>query len=208
MEKSPDTGGKRNVTVATAHWQALKEADLSDICDRCLAKRHSSSELILRFLETDILIDIETCQLKHRHHGRWHPLDHPLQELITVVYLQTAAPVFPRNDMIGVNELKDALFFQGAHDLPVAPLLARFGYDLEGFRAAAEKKAGELLEHADAAYRFYPFPKVPLYYLLWEGDEEFKPSLSILFDRSIENHLAADAILGTVNLVSEALLID
>ncbi|MEE8399720.1 MAG: DUF3786 domain-containing protein [Desulfobacterales bacterium] len=208
MEESPQVKGGKAITGATAQWQALKEADLSVICDCSLAKQHSSSELILRFLETDILVDIENCQLKHRHHGQWNLLDHPLQELITLVYLQTAAPALPRNDMIGVNELKDAIFFQGAHDLPVAPLLARFGYDPGGFRAAAENKAGEPLEHADAAYRFYPFPKIPLYYLLWEGDDEFQPSLSILFDRSIENHLAADAILGTVNLVSEALLID
>jgi len=45
-----------------------------------------------------------------------------------------------------------------------------------------------------------------LYYLLWEGDEEFEPRISVLFDRSIESHLSADAIWGLVALVSEALL--
>jgi hypothetical protein len=59
---------------------------------------------------------------------------------------------------------------------------------------------------ADVAYRFAAFPKVPLYYLLWVGDAEFPPRLSILFDRSIDKHLAADAIWGLVNLMSEILL--
>lgn len=45
-----------------------------------------------------------------------------------------------------------------------------------------------------------------MYYILWRGDGEFKPRLSVLFDKSIEKHLAADAIWGTVNLVSNALV--
>ena len=65
---------------------------------------------------------------------------------------------------------------------------------------------GELIDMADAAYMFQAFPRVPLYYLFWEGDEEFRPRLSVLFDRSIERHLATDIIWGVVNLVSDILL--
>ena len=42
--------------------------------------------------------------------------------------------------------------------------------------------------------------------LLWQGDDEFKPRMSVLFDRSIEKTLAADAIWGLVSLVSYLLL--
>ena len=60
---------------------------------------------------------------------------------------------------------------------------------------------------ADTAFKFLPFPKAPLYYLLWEGDEEFRPNMNILFDKSIERHLPADAIWGVVRLVSDELLL-
>jgi hypothetical protein len=50
------------------------------------------------------------------------------------------------------------------------------------------------------------FPKIPLYYLLWQGDEEFEPRLSILFDRSIEEHLPADAVWGLVKLFTDILV--
>ena len=40
------------------------------------------------------------------------------------------------------------------------------------------------------------------------GDEEFRPRLTVLFDRSIENVLAADAIWALVNRVCMALLED
>ena len=59
---------------------------------------------------------------------------------------------------------------------------------------------------ADAAYRLLPFPRTPVYYLLWIGDEEFRPRLSVLFDRSIEEFFSASAIWSLVNLVSRELL--
>ena len=68
------------------------------------------------------------------------------------------------------------------------------------------KIGGEPQNLADAGFKILTFPKVPLYYLLWRGDEEFNPRLSVLFDRSVEKHLSADAIWGLVSLVSDALL--
>ena len=98
-------------------------------------------------------------------------------------------------------------FFTGFHELKTRPLLKRYGNDLRGFKKAAERLGGEVLDLADAAYMFLAFPRVPLYYLFWEGDQEFEARLSILFDRSIERHLAADAIWGLVQLISDILLI-
>lgn len=194
--------------IPEAHWKDLASRDLTDICNRSLAQMHSPEGVTIRFLNMELLIDIENRQLSHIRHHHWHDLEHPLLELMTLVYLLNAVPDFPREDLISVNELKDALFFQGAHDLPLAPLLSRFGNDFGGFKTVAEALAGEPVDFADAAFRFYPFPKIPLYYLLWEGDDEFRPNMSILFDRSIERHLAADGILGMVNLVSSALITD
>ena len=192
--------------VPEAHWKDLASRELTDICNRSLAQMHSPEGVTVRFLNRELLIDIEDRRLRHMHHHHWHDLEDPLLELMTLVYLLNAGPEFPGEDLISVNELKDALFFQGAHDLPVAPLLSCFGNDLEGFKTVAETLAGEPVGFADSAFRFYPFPKIPLYYLLWEGDDEFEANLSILFDRSIERHLAADGILGMVNLVSNALI--
>jgi hypothetical protein len=70
--------------------------------------------------------------------------------------------------------------------LRVDGVLRRFGWDLGGFRRAAESLGGESQSLADAAFRIPALPKVPLYYLLWEGDDEFEPRVSVLFDRSIE----------------------
>lgn len=57
---------------------------------------------------------------------------------------------------------------------------------------------------ADAAYR--SLPEGPCLLPLWEEDEEFRPKLSELFERSIERFFSASAIWSLVNLVSRALL--
>jgi hypothetical protein len=108
---------------------------------------------------------------------------------------------------VSVKELKTAHFFQGPHELNVGGCSWNALVEIrKGSRRAAKSLGGESQNlAADAAYRIPAFPKVPLYYLLWEGDDEFEPRLSVLFDRSIESHLSADAIWGLVALVSEAL---
>jgi hypothetical protein len=124
-----------------------------------------------------------------------------------LVYLLNAAPEPLSEEMVGVEGLKDAQFFHGPHELMVQPLLNRYGNDLDGFKKAVEDLDGEILELADVGCRVWALPKIPIYYLLWKGDEEFEPRLSILFDRSIEYHLSADAIWGLVNQVSHILVV-
>jgi len=97
-------------------------------------------------------------------------------------------------DIVGVKDLKEAHFFRGPHALKTEPLVRRYGTDLNGFNQVAKYLEGEPREMADTAYRLLPFPRVPLYYLLWKGDEEFEPQVTVLLDRSIENVLAADVI--------------
>ena len=123
------------------------------------------------------------------------------------MYLINVNDIHPiGRDIVGVKDLKEGHFFQGPHALKTDPLLKRYGHDLKGFRQSAEYHEGEARDMADAAYRLSPFPRIHLYYLLWKGDEEFEPRLTVLFDRSIENVLAADAIWALVNRVSTALL--
>jgi hypothetical protein len=125
---------------------------------------------------------------------------------VVLVYLLSAKPEGICHEIVSAKDLKDAHFFQGPHELRTDHLLKRYGTDAAGFRQAAESLGGKLMDMADAAYQLKPLPKIPLYYLLWEGDEEFAPRFSVLFDRSIEQHLSADAIWGLVNLVSGILM--
>jgi hypothetical protein len=192
--------------VPVQYWEELKKSDMEEICRYASARNYPPTGLLLPFLKEYLLVDTENRCLRRQSHGRWDRMEDPLLELVCLVYLLNVGPQNPSHELVSIKELKSGHFFTGPHELKIQPLLDLYGNDLDRFKEAAERARGEALDLADAAYMFQAFPKVPLYYLLWKGDEEFEPRLSILFDRTIEHHLAADAIWGLVNLVSDVLL--
>jgi len=196
------------VAVPAEYWDQLRQRDLAELCNWTLAQPHEECGLQIRCLHQDILVDVAGGCLKRLVQGRCEVVKDPLLELITLLYLNNVDGTHPLGkDLAGPQDLKEAHYFIGSHALPLAPLLERYGDDLAGFKEAAEYLGGQALDIADAAYRLLPFPRVPLYYLLWEGDEEFAPKLSVLFDRSIEKIFSASAIWTLVKVVNTALLL-
>ena len=194
------------IRIPEAHWEDLAKRDLDLLCAVARVESPSPGVVRLPFLSHMLVVDIPRRTVTCTEENLWRRADRFLVELLALVYLLKARPAGLVGEMIGTAQLRDAQFFQGPHLLDTDRLIRRYGSDAGAFAAAARRLGGRPLEMADAAFELRPFPRIPLYYLLWEGDEEFSPRLSILFDRSVETHFAADAIWGTVNLVSSLLL--
>ena len=195
------------VVVSDDFWDDLQQKDANTLCNFTLFTPLSAGQLQFRFLNEDILVDVKDRCLKRHGDTGWIKTEDPLLELATVIYLNNVNELHPLgNDIVGGKDLKEGHFFQGPHELRTDKLLERYGQDLEGLRRVAAALDGQAVDMADAAYKLLPFPRIPLYYLVWEGDEEFKPRATVLFDRSIEKVFAADAIWGLVNRVTQSLL--
>ena len=209
--KNKKTASSRNSSgepagVPSVHWGDLKNMNMDELCERSLAKVNPAGGLLLPFFAKELQVDFEKRCIRIFIRDNWEKVDHPRLELLTLVYLLNVSRDYPVQEMIGVRDLKDSHFFQGPHAVKTRPLLNLYGQHPGAFRSAAQKLGGKAMDMADTAFELMPFPKIPLYYLLWEGDDEFEANLSILFDRSIECHLAADAIWGLINLVSDFLM--
>lgn len=195
------------VKVAPAYWDDLRQKDIAAMCNLTLFTPVSPGQVVFQFLNEDVMVDIENCSLKRKADDNWIISDDPLLELVSVLYLINVDDIYPiGKDIVGVKDLKEGHFFQGPHALRTDPLLNRYGSDLKGFRQAAEYLGGESKDMADAAYKLSPYPRINLYFLLWQGDEEFPPQANVLLDRPIERVLAADAIWALINRVTTALL--
>lgn len=192
--------------VAAQYWDDRSKRNLKDLCANALAQLVDPDKIVLRSLEKELIVDVGKYRIMHWTPERAVPLDDPLLEVLCLLYVLNAGPEAPTHELAGVHDLKNGEFFKGPHRLNVSALLQRYGTDLEGFTAAASALGGESVDLADVAYRFRPFPKVPVYYLLWAGDDEFAPRLRILFDRGVDRHLSADALWALTNLISSALL--
>jgi hypothetical protein len=197
----------RPIRVPAEFWETLRARDTNNLLNLTLFRAHPSGGLVFHFLNEDILVDMENACLKRETADGWRSMQDPLLELITLLYLNQVASLYPLGrDMVSVKDLKQAHYFKGRHQLRLGSLVERYGEDLAGFESAAAYCEGRPLDMADTAYRFLPFPRVPLYYLLWKGDAEFEPKISVLFDRSIEECFSASGIWSLVNLVSFAFL--
>jgi hypothetical protein len=198
---------KSPVDVPVHFWDDLQKKDLNTLCNLTLFSRVSPGQMGFQFLNEDVLVDFNARCLKRIKGQEWESTQDPLLELVTVVYLNSVKMLYPLDkEIVGVKDLKEAHFFQGPHALQIKPVLKRYGRDMQGFKKAAKYLEGHPVDMADAAYRLLPFPRVPVYYLFWQGDAEFDPRISVLFDRSIEEIFSADAIWGLVSRVSTALL--
>jgi hypothetical protein len=198
---------KSPVDVPPHFWDDLQKKDLNTLCNLTLFRRVSAHQMVFHFLNEDVLVDFDARCLKRDKGQGLKSTQDPLLELVTVVYLNRVNMLHPLGkEIVGVKDLKEAHFFQGPHALLVDPLIKRYGRDLEDFKNTAEFLEGRPVDMADAAYQLLPFPRVPVYYLFWQGDDEFDPRISVLFDRSIEEVFSADVIWGLVSRVSTALL--
>ena len=198
---------KSPVDVSPHFWDSLQKKDLNTLCNLTLFSMTAAHQMVFHFLNEDVLVDFDARCLKRDEGQGWKRTTDPLLELVTVVYLNRVKMLHPvGKEIVGVKDLKEGHFFQGPHALQVDPLIKRYAGDLESFKDTAQFLEGRPVDLADAAYQLFPFPRVPVYYLFWQGDEEFEPRISVLFDRSIEEVFSADVIWGLVNRVSTALL--
>jgi len=86
------------------------------------------------------------------------------------------------------------------------PLLSAFGIDRYAFLEAGMELGGIKNDYGDASFTLYAFPKVPITFILWEGTEEFPPSLKILFDSTIPDYLPLEDITIISKLASTRII--
>lgn len=194
------------VEVPPEYWRQLRDLKPHELCPRAAVMADGEGGLLVPAFNEEIRVDMQSQTIQKGGPGAWRQAVDPFLELMLLVYLLNVADHPFRNEMVGPLDLKDAQFFQGPHELKTDKLIAKFGSRPELLVQAGEQLGGTRMEVADAAVRVRPFPKIPVYYLLWQADEEFPAKASILFDRSIDAHLPADAIWGIVSVTTDKLL--
>jgi hypothetical protein len=198
----------RPIEISSVLWDTLCRRDLGQVANFTLCDIDTElGHLRFRFLNRDILVDAQRRCLMERRDQSWEKLALPLLELTVVEYFSQVERLSPiGRGMVSTDDLKDAHYFSGQNRLKKASLLARYSDDPNGFAYAGRWLGGRPEKMADVAFRLDPFPRIPVYYLLWLGDREFSPRISILFDRSIENILSSPAIWSLVTLCTYYLL--
>ncbi len=198
----------RPIAIEASWWDALADRDIAQMANVTLTDVDTGSGLLrIGFLNRAVFVDVGNRCLMTRSERGHEKLSMPLLELVVLDYLTRVDRLYTLGrEMVGVDDLTEAHYFTGRNRLPTQSLLARYGDDPNGFLATGKRLGGQIEPMGQAAIRLNPFPRIPVYFLLWLGNGEFAPRLSILFDRSIEKALSSPGIWCLVTLCSYFLI--
>lgn len=108
-------------------------------------------------------------------------------------YLNHASDVQLNGNYITFKELPGGSIYVGPfNNRAIRPLMAIFGREPQLLVNAGEKLGGRKPGIGDWSVTVDVFPKVPVTFVIWEGDDEFPASGNILFDSSAPFHLETE----------------
>jgi hypothetical protein len=174
--------------------ESLAKSDFIQLQQRAGFSQNSSDTfMVVPFLDRIFKIELPSFEFKDYED---ESKEVPIQEQVLILhYLKAEAFPSPTGRRVSYREIPGATFYYSAFlSRAVNPLKQVFGQNLEGLKKAAEKLHGKQSDTGDAAYEFYPFPKIPLMMIIWKGDNDFPPEANIVFDESIGGILSPEDI--------------
>ncbi len=171
--------------------EKLASADIGEVCRKSGAKQDGNS-IALNYVNTTYRIALPDAKVTAGNGGKL-----PLREKILILhYLDTAKGTPLSNKLITFKELPEGTsYFRTYNQRTLKPLAGFFGKEQAKLIEIAAGLGGRKAELGDASITINAFPKVPITFVLWKGDNEFPPEANILFDSTITDYLPVEDII-------------
>ncbi|MFH2006830.1 MAG: DUF3786 domain-containing protein [bacterium] len=188
------------------HWRDLRSRPREMVLAQPGVTAGVGQGYEVRFLNGRVLVDPERASMKELEPDPERIMSEVFQILV-LNYLCGPHGGALTGEVVSEKELPaGATFFRGPHELQVHSAVEAFGGDAERFERCGRALGGELVDHGDRAVRLWPFPEIPVTFVLWLVDEEFPASISVLFDRSISRWFELDMVFLLVQVLSQRLV--
>lgn len=115
------------------------------------------------------------------------------QSILILHYLVTADGTPLDGRWIAYRHLPGGdIYIEPFNNRAIRPFLKTFGNDPEQFRKAAMALGGKQVQMSGIGMTVPVFPRVPICFVIWPGDEEMPPSANILFDGKAASYLPTE----------------
>jgi hypothetical protein len=188
-------------------WETLKAKAPAVVSANAMVRFDDSRRAYrVPFLDLELLCLLDEERIEPTRSTDHHRLSFELV-LAVLHYLLEARMVPLLGQWVSEKDVPGGeLFFRGPHAIPTDRLLPVFGTNPGLFRLAAERLGGTPVPMGDLGYRLWAFPRVPILFILWKGDEEFEPALHVRFDKSITEQIhTLDTLWALMNVVCRSL---
>jgi len=173
-------------------------AELRDIEQQCLRSGaqyqviDSQKIITLEYLNRSYAITLPEIELSLTDSDESIPLR---ERILILHYFIQAEGTALANKEIAYKELPEGIIYYPTFSKrAIKPLLDYFGKAPHRLIDIARKMGGREVDYGDAAVTIDAFSNVPITLVLWQGDDEFGPEGSILFDKSISDYLSIEDI--------------
>ena len=117
------------------------------------------------------------------------------EKILILHYLANANTDTLTGSLITYRQIKSgSVYFPTFEKRSILPFTNFFAENSDSLLEVANHIDAEKYDSGDMAIKIMAFPSVPLYFVLWKGDDEFPASGNILFDETIEKKLSAEDI--------------
>lgn len=128
-------------------------------------------------------------------------------KIVILHYINTASGIPLSGEKVAYGDIPACMHYDPVFQKRVLrPLINAFGYDKYAFLEAGRDLGAKEEQFGDASLTLFAFPKIPITFIIWEGDGEFPPSAKALFDPSITGYLPLEDIVVISKLASGRIL--
>ena len=192
------------------YWDELARLNPETVCIRTMADYQVRQRAYaLPILNQDYLVLPHQKEIKKFIEGgtsKEEDLTNEFTLMILFYLLKTKNIPLDRKWISEKDLLGGETFFRGPHALSVDPIEKKYGDNPEGFVEAGKALGGTPVRFGDKSIAIDVFPRIPIIYILWMGDEEFPAKAGVLFDASIGSHFTLDIIWIMLHEVSKRLV--
>ncbi|MDP2932320.1 MAG: DUF3786 domain-containing protein [Chloroflexota bacterium] len=120
----------------------------------------------------------------------------PIKDKILILHYFTLATGRPLSSkLITYKELPGGMTYLPTFTKrAIKPVVDNFGGEPRRLMDVAKELGGYRADFGDAGVTVNAFPRVPITYVLWRGDEEFPAQGNILFDSTVTDYLTIEDI--------------
>ena len=156
--------------------------------------------LTVRFLGRTVAVSWPGCECSYGDSDAEVPIQ---QQVLLLHYLEGAGKGRPAGRWIAYQEVPDGKFYLDAFVRRAKnPMVKAFGARPELLVTLAGRLYGATpFDHGDVSVTVEALPMVPVALIIWEGDDEFPPEGTILFDESVSRILSAEDIAWLAGMI-------
>ncbi|NMB40443.1 MAG: DUF3786 domain-containing protein [Firmicutes bacterium] len=169
----------------------LSQADPKNIClNSAVIFNREQNSFILPYLNRKYLVNHRTGEVKSIVDGKGVSIQ---MQILFLHYLSQAQGSELQEKWITFKELPGGqIYVEPYQNRTIRPLLKYFGEKPEKFAELAVELGGKASSFGDISMIMRPLPRVPIMFVLWEGDEEFPASANILYDAVAPDYLPTE----------------